>query len=197
MSMRLAMASMFIRGGLMTRWLEIVDRQVCVSLAPLVGDDAAAAALTGERMPWSPAEYRRAMAEKHARLVSLVIERRGREAGVHEGRVALHAAGVELGRRLRAQLGLSGEEDLVAAAGLLYRILGIEFEVQRGGEGARLLVRHCSLSECYSPLTCEVISAMDEGVVEGLEPRARMAFTTRNIGGAYKCEAELRWEVRE
>lgn len=198
MNARLAAASALIRGPLATRWLELVDGKVSFSLATLIDDAPAVAALTEGRMPRSPAGYRRAMAGKHARLVDLLIERKGKEAGVREARASLRAAGIEMGEQLRAQLRLSnGEEDLIGAARLMYRLLGIEFEIGQDGERTMLLVRRCSLSDGYSPLTCEVISAMDEGVVEGLRPGAGMRFIRRNTDRAHKCEAELVLEGRE
>lgn len=194
MSLRLRTASLLVRGWTVMPWLKLVDRTVCGSLAELIGDQAAVTSITGTRMPWGPVGFRRVMAWKHAQLVTVLVERRGREDGVSEGREAMHAAGIDLGDRLRSLLGLTGsEDDLFAAAGLLYRILGIEFVAEREGEGARLLVQRCSLSECYGPLTCEVLSAMDEGVVEGLDPRARMTFIKRNAGRPSLCEAKLAW----
>jgi len=194
MSLRLRTASLLFRGWTVMPWLKLVDRTVCGSLAELIGDQALVTPITGTRMPWGPVGFRRAMARKHARLVTALVERRGKEAGVDEGREAMHTAGVDLGAHLRSVLRLTGSEgDLFAAAGLLYRILGIEFVTEREGEGARLFVRRCSLSEDYGPLTCEVLSAMDEGVVEGLDPRARMTFTKRNTGRPSLCEAKLAW----
>jgi hypothetical protein len=194
MSLRLRTASLLVRGWTVMPWLKLVDRKVCGALAELIGDPALVTPITGTRMPGGPVGFRRAMARKHARLVTVLVERRGKEVGVTEGREAMHAAGVDLGDRLRSMLGLTGsEDDLFAAAGLLYRILGIEFVAEREDEGARLLVQRCSLSEHYGPLTCEVLSAMDEGVVEGLDPRARMTFTKRNAGHPSLCEANLRW----
>jgi hypothetical protein len=194
MSLRLRTAALLVRGWAVMPWLRLVDRTVCGSLAELIGDQILVTPITGTRMPWGPAGFRRAMAQKHARLVTVLVERRGKEAGVSEGREVMHAAGIDLGDRLRSMLGLAGsEDDLFAAAGLLYRILGIEFLAEREGEGARLLVQRCSLSEHYGPLTCEVLSAMDEGVVEGLDPRARMTFTKRNTAPSSLCEAKLAW----
>ncbi len=198
MSLRLGAASLLVRGRAVMPWLELVDRTVCGPLGALVDDRSAVASVTGGSMPSSPADFREAMAAKHARLVRLLVERKGLEAGVNEGREAMHAAGVDLGSRLRSRLRLDdGEDDLLAAARLLYRMLGIGFDVERDGRGARILVRGCSLSGGYGPLTCEVISAMDEGVVEGLNPRARMTFTRRNSPSSCLCEAGLTWGPRE
>jgi hypothetical protein len=176
----------------MIRWLELVDRTVCRSLALLIEDQAAVEAVTRGSMPRTPVRFRTAMAGKHARLVDIMIERKGTEAGVREGRAAMHAAGIALGKRLRSELRLTdSEDDLFAAARLLYRILGIEFEVERNGEKGTMLVRRCALSEHYTQRTCEVISAMDEGVVMGLNPGAKMTFVRRNSTDPCACEAVL------
>jgi hypothetical protein len=192
MNLRLAAAGLLVRGGAVTRWLEMVDRTVSDSLAPLAGGEISH--YVPLRIDGGPAGYRIAMAEKHAKLVNLLIERKGRDAGVRDGRLAMHEAGIDLGQRLRADLRLTDrEEDLIAAARLLYRILGIEFEVRPDGDGATMTVHRCSLAERYTPLTCEVISAMDEGVVAGLRPGTRMNFTKRNSSGACQCEASIVW----
>jgi hypothetical protein len=195
MSLRLKAAALLVRGRMITPWLELVDHAVCDRFSSMIGDDAEIASITGVRMPRKPDEYRMAMAGKHAQLADMLVER---SVGVNEAREAMYAAGVDLGSGLRSQLRLDGgEDDLLAAARLLYRVLGIEFDVVRGVESTRMVVRRCSLSERYSPRTCEVISAMDEGVVEGLNPRARMTFTRRNSPSDHPCEAVLTWRPGE
>lgn len=195
MNYKLKLADLFIRGRRMTRWLELVDLTVCGSLVQLIKDKDLAANVARRTMPRAPVQYRKAMAEKHARLVDMLIDEKGEEIGISEGRKAMHDAGLVLGRKLRSELGLSDEiDDLVGAARLLYHILGIEFEIERTAGGSRMLVRRCALSEHYSPMTCQVISAMDEGVVTGLNPHAKMTFTKRNIADQNRCEAELALE---
>lgn len=196
MSLRLTAANLLVRGPVMIRWLELVDHMVYSSLAAIMADLPTRAPVDLEGVPRGAVRYRRAMAERHARMVDALIEDLGREAGVREGRRAMREAGLALGKRLRSELDLSdGMEDLFAAAKLLYRVLGIEFQVAREGEGARMTVHRCSLSEHYSELTCKVMSAMDEGVVMGLSPKAAMAFTRCNSGGERPCEAVITWEA--
>jgi hypothetical protein len=194
MSLTLKFATFYIRGRFVTRWLKLVDRTVIEALMPLLGDDARISSVIGSKMPRGPAEYRIAMAEKHAQLVKILIERKGMAAGVREGRKVMYATGVNLGKDLRRELHLSDDlDDIIDAAELLYRILGIDFTVESNGKNAKLLVRRCSLSHSYGIQTCEVISAMDEGVVEGLSSRAKMKFIKRNAEGPNPCEAEIIW----
>ncbi|OPY33136.1 MAG: hypothetical protein A4E32_00810 [Methanomassiliicoccales archaeon PtaU1.Bin124] len=195
MSFRLKLASAFIRGRLMIKWLELVDGKVSTTLSGLISDENMTDPIMHRTMPRTPGEFRVAMARKHATLVRILIERKGAEKGMALGRDALHSSGVELGKMIRSELRLSdGQNDLMAAARLLYRILGIEFEMVEVGSDVRMIVNRCSLADGYGASTCAVMSAMDEGVVEGLNPRMSMRFIRKNDGSRCPCEAELVWE---
>jgi hypothetical protein len=195
MNIRIAIAGMFIRGRGATKWLRMVDEEVCSKLAPMI-DDEKYLAIVQRKMPTAPADYRRAMAEKHSQLVSILVAQNGKETGLRLGHEAMYGAGVGLGEQLGKKLHISNDEgQLVAAAKLLYRILDIDFELEKDGYGMKMLVKRCSLANGYGPITCQVICGMDEGVVHGLNPKVSMAFKKRNGEGPCICEASLAWEA--
>jgi len=189
----LVLAHVFLRGRLQVPWLERIDGLVVQAILPLLEGEV----IDTSEGPSSkrPDEYRRKMAARHARLVSVLLSRKGQEEGVRLGRAVLYDAGYRMGVDLRRQLRISDSpEELMSAAKLLYRLLGINFQADLGGEEGTITVLRCSLSQGYGPITCDVISAMDEGVVTGLNPRASMRFEVRNHPGSPCCTARLRWE---
>ena len=54
-----------------------------------------------------------------------------------------------------------------------------------------MFVSHCALAEYYTPDTCQVLSAADEGVVQGLNPHVKIKFTKRITEGCFECLAPL------
>jgi len=197
MNVRLALAGVLLRGRWHTRWLQRIDGMVVQALLPLLGGEGADLSSRKEGRSSRPAEYRRQMAVRHAQLVDALVSHKGREGALEEGRRVLFEAGSMMGRDLRSRLRLSGDpEEFLAAARLLYRMLGIEFQVEMQGREGTMKVVRCSLSQGYGPLTCDVISAMDEGVVSGLDPQVSMRFETRNRPGTPCCTARIAWEGR-
>ena len=73
----------------------------------------------------------------------------------------------------------------------MYKALGIEFHIVRDEQGVRMIVYQCALSQYYSPDACEVLSAADEGVVQGLNPKIKMRFVERMTSGQRNCIARI------
>ena len=135
------------------------------------------------------AERRRLMATAHELRVKALIDALGYEEAMNIGRNSLFKAGLKLGREARKQLGVgSSLQELVMAARVLYKILGIEFEIKQGAE-VLMIVNKCCLSKYYSPETCMLLSAADEGVVQGLNEKINMKFTQRMTEGPSECLA--------
>jgi hypothetical protein len=138
---------------------------------------------------------RERMARGHRLRVDRLLNEIGREEGIRLGRAALHPVGLMLGGEARARLGVGdGAKDLERAAKVVYRILGIEIEMELSEGGGRMRVRRCSLSPHYSQDTCAVLSATDEGMVSGLSPRARMEFVEHITSGSSGCLARIQIE---
>ena len=136
---------------------------------------------------------RAAMARQHTIMVDALVEALGRETAVKVGREALFKVGEQFGRQNRVRLGVGDSKgDLVRAARIMYRVLDINFKVEwLGPEQAKLTVNRCALASNYSELTCEVLSATDEGAVNGLNPNMHMKFEQRITGGCKFCTAKI------
>lgn len=145
-------------------------------------------------------ENRKIMAINHNEIVEIMINSVGREKALNLGREAMFNEGLSLGRKFREMLGVGDStEDLILAAKILYKILGIEFTVKdinnhQNDVKMIMVVNRCSLSEYYNGDTCRILSAADEGVVQGLNPQIKMNFTERITEGAPCCLATLRPE---
>ena len=137
------------------------------------------------------AHKRSSMAKTHALLVEALSEAVGRDQAINLGRKALFEVGQSLGKETRGRLGIGDSpNDLIRAAKILYRVLGIDFNVewQRKTSGT-LIVDRCAIE--YSELTCLILSATDEGVIRGLESNVSMMFTQRMTSGCSKCTAQI------
>lgn len=137
------------------------------------------------------------MALKHANLVNSLAEVLGKEEAIRFGREAMFKVGEELGSETCQKLGVGrGLQDLIRAAKILYRILGIDFEVElQNPNSAILIINRCALAANYSELTCQVLSATDEGTIRGLNQNMNMTFTERITGGQPKCKARITLRV--
>jgi len=141
----------------------------------------------------SAKEKRAFMSKEHKDLVESLALALGREEAVRLGRDALFKAGEQLGKETRLRLGVgNSRRDLIKAARILYRVLGISFKVEwQGQTNATLIVDRCELAKNYSELTCTVLSATDEGVVKGLNPDMNMKFETWITSGCSNCTAKI------
>ncbi|MBN1542889.1 L-2-amino-thiazoline-4-carboxylic acid hydrolase [candidate division KSB1 bacterium] len=138
-------------------------------------------------------EQRQKMAGVHAELTAALIENLGAEEAIRQGRERMFRTGVELGRKYRRLLGV-GEtvQELVAAATILYAALGIDFSVEPRDRWRWVMTVHrCSLAKAYDADTCRMLSAADEGVVQGLNSATRMRFTAHLTGGCSCCTASI------
>jgi hypothetical protein len=138
-------------------------------------------------------ERRTAMAVKHSSLVVRLAEVLGKEEAIRLGREALFKVGEGLGGETCQKLGVGKSlQDLFRAAKILYRVLGIDFEVElQDPNSAILIINRCALSANYSDLTCQVLSATDEGTIKGLNQNMIMTFTERITSGQPKCKAKI------
>ena len=91
-----------------------------------------------------------------------------------------------MGTRLRRVLGVASTADALAAARLVYRLLRIDFRPTHGGE---IEIRQCYFSRFYTASVCELISALDSGLLAGLSGGGRLEFRQRLTQGAALCIA--------
>lgn len=138
------------------------------------------------------------MAQTQAALVNRLERAVGHDEAVRLARQVLFSVGQSLGKQVRKNLGVNdSQDDLFKAAKILYRILGIEFHlVWQKKNSAALIIDRCVLAKEYSRLTCEVLSATDEGVISGLQPEVTMRFDEYMTSGFPKCRAIISFEGR-
>jgi len=197
MSLLLRLAALWTPPPLARQELDRVARVTTAALDALLAEHAPLS-LDRVRREDPPAggtlaERRAALGQAHDRRVAALVQALGREQAVALGRAALFPVGQQLGRDARARLGVgNGTADLLRAARVLYRVLGIAFTVRRqDGQPRFLRVHRCALAAHYSAVTCAVLSATDEGVVQGLNPAARLRFQEYMPAGAAQCRATL------
>ena len=181
---------------LIKRELRNVSSQTTEALKTLIASYAPReVAATEQPFPTSLSEQRAMMAQTHAKLVKALDAAVGHEKAVTLGREALFAVGVNLGKQTRGKLGVGDNpKDLIKAAKILYRILGIEFNMEwLDGSNAVAIINRCALAEKYSKLTCEVLSATDEGVIKGLQPNVTMRFNEYMTSGCQNCRANIQF----
>jgi hypothetical protein len=129
------------------------------------------------------------MALKHNMRVQCLIKELGNEKAVELGKEQMFKAGLELGTEARNQLKVETLEDTIAAAKILYKVLGIEFNIEHIQNTIILYVDTCALAEHYNPETCVIMSYADKGVLKGLNQDMDMEFVERITTGAQKCKA--------
>jgi hypothetical protein len=143
-------------------------------------------------------ERRQQMAKTHVTLVEALVNAVGEERAVQLGRDALFAACTKLGQETRRRLCVKTQADIVKASKVIYRVLCIDATLTwQNTEVATLTVHRCALAQEYTELTCQVLSAADEGVFNGLRPKATMAFSEKLTGGCQKCVAALKFRGDE
>jgi len=103
-------------------------------------------------------------------------------------RTRLQANGFALGDRLRKRLHLRSRRAAMAAARLLYRMIGVDF---RGSPNGEVRVRSCFFSDYYTPSVCRLISALDQGLLAGLSGGGSLTFQLRLTEGSPYCRARF------
>ena len=139
-------------------------------------------------------EKRIEMAKNHNKVVKTLIKIMGPDEAIYRGRKAMYHEGLLLGQRFKRLLGVGEDpKDLINAARIMYTVLGIDFEVEEYGKDEMIMVvTHCSLANNYNSSTCKILSAADEGVVQGLNPNIHMKFVKRITQGHDHCLASIK-----
>ena len=134
-------------------------------------------------------ERRLIMAKGHNIRVKRLIDELGFEDALKIGRTELFKAGYIMGCDARNRLGVKTVKDAIVAARILYRVLGINFTAEENRKDVVLRIKSCELATQYSPETCKIMSAADEGVLKGLNNKMSMRFIKRITEGAEECTA--------
>jgi hypothetical protein len=92
------------------------------------------------------------------------------------------------GRGVRDELRVASSGEVMAAARILYRSLGIDFKGSKAGE---IVIQRCSFETFYRPEVCRLMSRLDAGVLAGLAGGGQLEFTERLTEGAARCRARF------
>ena len=201
MGLRLRLLYLWTPNYIIRRELRNLDEQTTRALTSMLGAYAPQNVFIANKSQNSKSvkKQRTIMAQTHAKLVEALEAAVGHDKAVALGRESLYAVGVALGKLTRRKLGVGeSQSDLIKASKVLYRILGIDFHIEWTEKtDAVAVIERCALSEHYSKLTCEVLSATDEGVISGLQPNVKMHFTQTITGGCQNCKATLNFQPKE
>ena len=201
MGLRLLILSWITPKFLIRRELENISDKTTKALDILTSKYAAKTfdAENQRQRPKSIQEQRAAMAQTQAKLVETLATSVGHDEAVKLGREILFSVGQDLGKQARSSLGVGDSpKDLTRAAKILYHILGIEFHLEwHDQSSATLIIDRCALAEQYSKTTCEIMSATDEGVINGLQPKLTMKFKEYMTSGCKNCRASINLDQKE
>ncbi len=99
----------------------------------------------------------------------------------------------KFGEELRRTLGVKTFGNAMAAAHVLYKAIGIDFE---GAPDGAIVIRACRFAADYTPEVCGLISSLDRGILTGLAGGGELRFARRLTEGHDSCRAEFRREGR-
>jgi hypothetical protein len=105
----------------------------------------------------------------------------------------LYRNAYRLGRTPGRLLRVQGVDDVMALGRVLYAILDIEFQGSGSGE---ITIGRCYFSSYYSPEVCQVMSAMDHGLLAGLAGAGELVFSQRLTEGQACCRAHFTLAAR-
>jgi hypothetical protein len=108
------------------------------------------------------------------------------EAGAIGDRLFRNAR--DFGGELRRSLGVKTAADVMAAARVLYRAIGIDLQ---GAPDGVIVIRSCRFAPDYTPAVCELISSLDRGIMTGLAGGGELRFCQRLTEGHDSCRAVL------
>jgi hypothetical protein len=93
-----------------------------------------------------------------------------------------------LGGKLCKWFAVDTIEEVMELGQILYRAIGVEMVGDAQGD---VTVQRCYFSQFYSGPVCDLISALDDGVLAGLSGGGRLVFSQRLTEGGECCRAKL------
>lgn len=100
----------------------------------------------------------------------------------------LTQATCELGRVLRHELHITNPNDALIALEVLYAALGVKWH---NTEEGTVTVRRCQFSRLYTPQICQLMSAMDQGLVDGITNGGKLTWSERITEGLPCCRGRI------
>jgi hypothetical protein len=108
------------------------------------------------------------------------------EQHLEEVRTKLYEKAHKLGQKIRKDFRIRSTQEIMEMSRILYQILGIDFEGDRGGD---VTIKKCFFSHYYSNRVCDLISSLDEGVAAGLSEGGKLSFFQKITEGKDCCKA--------
>ncbi len=100
----------------------------------------------------------------------------------------LYQNAMAMARPLNQWLRLRTQQDVMATACVLYRVMNVD--IQGNGQG-EVVIRRCYFSAYYSADVCRLMSAMDRGLFAGLSDGGKLTFSARITEGQPCCLAHF------
>lgn len=105
-----------------------------------------------------------------------------------EVRERLYQNAFAMGSDLRRVYRIRSRRDALQMGRIIYKVLKTDFH----GDGAcGIVIKRCFFSNYYSAEVCDLISAIDEGMMAGLTSGLRLRFIERITDGNECCKAFL------
>jgi hypothetical protein len=102
----------------------------------------------------------------------------------------LYEGSYRLAQELKRSFHVDSVDDVMKMARLIYKVLNIDFKNDKNGE---VIIRQCYFSSFYSSQVCQLISSLDEGLMEGLSG-GTFRFSQRITEGKKHCMARLSFD---
>lgn len=112
----------------------------------------------------------------------------GSEADLALLAARLRREALVFGRSLAAGFGIRDRGQALRLVRLAYRAIGIDLVAAPDGS---ITVSRCSFSRSYTPETCRLIAALDEGLISGICGEGRLEFSNRMTAGEAECRARF------
>ncbi len=100
----------------------------------------------------------------------------------------LYEKAFQLGEKYRKKFRVQDLNDVMETAQIFYRIIGIKFKGNSKGE---VIINRCYFSKIYNDQTCQVMSAMDSGLLAGLANGGELIFCTKITENYSCCQADF------
>ena len=107
---------------------------------------------------------------------------------VSELRKRLFRNSYEYGKKIRNNLNITSQKEVNRVSKYLYKNIYSDFY---GNEHGGISITNCYFSKYYTPNICKVTSALDAGLISGLQGGGYLVFSDRITEGASSCKACL------
>ncbi len=92
----------------------------------------------------------------------------------------------KMGKKLRKEFHVKTNSEVIQLSTILYKVIDIEYS---GSVSGKVMIKRCFFSQFYTPAICDIISALDAGVADGLSNGGNFTFSERITEGKTCCLA--------